>query len=483
MKRLLTIAALALCATATFAQKYMKVEYSNGTVLNIPMKYVDKIAPATHIEPVIETVTSGEFGIGDLITVTGQHLDLIQNFAGITDFTTQTPTKLTFLLTSAWQDSDHLAYYYTGLAFNEETTQDMLVSNYCLLDTPITLKPMKLNSVMDAQRGVAVSSTDTISVAQGDVRLEIDGESLDRLSTVRIGDKILPDTNWQSGRTDSHISLLVPTQLADGTLTFIYDQQDDNEFNYKSTTYGYIMNEMPRVSVVECLSGSLVRLQCDNLDAWGIDREGSSVFFTQTPSDNPSNDSGTWLWLSKDFNDEQYFCLYLFNETEGYLRIDNKFGSHSWLYINYVEPTPDPDPDPDPTPDPDPDPDPTPDGVTELWAGQVVCDDWTPADNSYILSDSGTELQAAGAKAGDVLHFYIECTSSTYDWQMQIFEGHWGEQYVDAGSYDIAETNGAVDLELTDEILQKAYIQQWWGGTFVVQGDNVILTKITLEHK
>lgn len=471
MKRLLTIAALALCATAAFAQKYMKVEYSNGAVLNIPMKYVDKVTPATHDEPVIETITTGEVNIGDVITVTGQHLDLIKSFAGVTDFSTQTPTELKFIITSAWQNSDYLYYYYTGTVFNREVTEGMLIGNYCMLDKGIGLKPLNIYSVTDAQRGVAISRTDTISVAEGDVRLEIDGEGFDRLSSVRIGGTPLPDTNWQDDRTDSHISLLVPTQLTDGKLTFIYDQQADDAYNYKYFNFGYVMNELPRVSVVECLSHNQVRLQCDNPEAWGVDREGSNVFFTKNIDDDPWSDSSTWLWLSKDYSDEQYFCLYLFNETEGYLRIDNKYGSHSWLYINYIEPEPDPTPDP------------TPDNITELWTGSLEFDDWVYSDNVYILSDGGTELEAAGAKAGDVVHFHIQCTSSPDKWQMQINEGHWGSLYVDAGGYDIADTNGAVDLVLTEEILQAAYTQQWWGGTFVVQGDNFILTKITLEHK
>lgn len=463
MKRLLTIAALALCATAACAQKYMKVEYNSGTVLNIPMKYVDKVAPATFIQPVIETVTTGEFNIGDIITVTGQHLDLIKSFAGITDFTTQTATKLTFPMPSAWQNSDYLYYYYTGTVVNRETTEGMLIGNSCMLDRGIGLKPIKLNSVINAQSGVAISSTDTISVAQGDVRLEIDGEGFDRLSSVRIDGNVLPDTNWQSGRTDSHVSLLVPTQLTDGKLTFIYDQQANDEYNYKSITYGYVMNDMPRVSVVECLRNNQVRLQCDNPEAWGVDREGSNVFFTKNIDDDPWSDSSTWLWLSKDYSDEQYFCLYLFNETEGYLRIDNKYGSHVWLYINYVEPEPEPTPDP------------TPGEITEIWTGHLVCDAWNIGEENYILSDGGTELKEAGAKAGDVLHFYIE---STGIWGLVLAEGHWD------GTYDFSrDGDDSFDLELTDEILQKAYTPQYWGGTFVIYGDGFTLTKITLEHK
>lgn len=471
MKRLLTIAALALCATAAFAQKYMKVEYSNGAVLNIPMKYVDKVTPATHDEPVIETITTGEVNIGDVITVTGQHLDLIKSFAGVTDFSTQTPTELKFIITSAWQNSDYLYYYYTGTVFNREVTEGMLIGNYCMLDKGIGLKPLNIYSVTDAQRGVAISRTDTISVAQGDVRLEIDGEGFDRLSSVRIGGTPLPDTNWQDDRTDSHISLLVPTQLTDGKLTFIYDQQADDAYNYKYFNFGYVMNELPRVSVVECLSHNQVRLQCDNPEAWGIDPNGTTTRLFKTINDDQYASPDSWPWISKDYADEQYFCLYLFDVTEGYLRIDNKYGSHSWLYINYIEPEPDPTPDP------------TPDNITELWTGSLEFDDWVYSDNVYILSDGGTELEAAGAKAGDVVHFHIQCTSSPDKWQMQINEGHWGSLYVDAGGYDIADTNGAVDLVLTEEILQAAYTQQWWGGTFVVQGDNFILTKITLEHK
>ena len=54
--------------------------------------------------------------------------------------------------------------------------------------------------------------------------------------------------------------------------------------------------------------------------------------------------------------------------------------------------------------------------------------------------------------------------------------------------YYEAVTNAAGYIEyrkstdvITQEMLDAAYIQQWWGGVFVLNGDNVKCTKITIE--
>jgi hypothetical protein len=35
-------------------------------------------------------------------------------------------------------------------------------------------------------------------------------------------------------------------------------------------------------------------------------------------------------------------------------------------------------------------------------------------------------------------------------------------------------------MTLTQAMLDAAYAQQWWGGTFIVQGTNFVLTKVTV---
>ena len=123
-----------------------------------------------------------------------------------------------------------------------------------------------------------------------------------------------------------------------------------------------------------------------------------------------------------------------------------------------------------------------------LWEGELVADDW--ANQPYALSDAGTELQQAGAQAGQIVNFYVEPIEDA--WKLEIVEGHWGPTYMSVCSvgndteggkfteYDLAANGGKVKLTLTQEILDAAFTQGGWGGTFVLNGDNVKVTKITL---
>ena len=123
-----------------------------------------------------------------------------------------------------------------------------------------------------------------------------------------------------------------------------------------------------------------------------------------------------------------------------------------------------------------------------LWEGEAITDNW--ADQPYLLSDAGLELQAAGAKAGQVVKFYM--TPLADAWKIQIVEGHWGPTYcsycslgndTESGKfteYDLAANGGCISLTLTQDMLDAAFTQQWWGGTFVANGDKMKITKITL---
>ena len=122
-----------------------------------------------------------------------------------------------------------------------------------------------------------------------------------------------------------------------------------------------------------------------------------------------------------------------------------------------------------------------------LWEGEAIADDW--GNQPTILSDAGLELVDAGATAGQTLYFYFEPLEDA--WQVKIVEGHWGPTYAaicsegnDNGGeftvYDLAGNGGKYGLELTQEILDAALTQQWWGGAFLLNGDNIKCTKVTL---
>ena len=124
-----------------------------------------------------------------------------------------------------------------------------------------------------------------------------------------------------------------------------------------------------------------------------------------------------------------------------------------------------------------------------LWEGELVADDW--ASQPYALSDAGLELAEAGAQPGQIVYFYFEQIGAD-PWKVQIVEGHWGPTYLSVCAvgadteggkfteYDLGANGGKVGLILTQEMLDAAYVQQWWGGTFVLNGDNTKCTKITI---
>ena len=128
--------------------------------------------------------------------------------------------------------------------------------------------------------------------------------------------------------------------------------------------------------------------------------------------------------------------------------------------------------------------------TTVLWTGVAVVDDW--GNQPYLLSDAGQELIDAGVEVGDVISFHITPTAD--DWKLEILEGHWGPAYADICSfgndteggkfteYDLEANNGYYRLEVTEEILAAALTQKWWGGVFVLNGDNVIVDKVTTTH-
>ncbi len=115
-----------------------------------------------------------------------------------------------------------------------------------------------------------------------------------------------------------------------------------------------------------------------------------------------------------------------------------------------------------------------------LWSGSAVADDWT--NQPAFFEDGATDLLAAGFKVGSIMRFYITPTEDA--WNLQVVEGHWlGQKWCDLSqdSYDLAANNGAVVIEITQEIYDVATTVGGWGNVFILNGDNVICTKITIE--
>ena len=127
---------------------------------------------------------------------------------------------------------------------------------------------------------------------------------------------------------------------------------------------------------------------------------------------------------------------------------------------------------------------------TTLWEGELIADNWTA--QPYVLSDAGVELAAVGAQPGQTIYFYLEQIGAD-PWKVEIVEGHWtGVTYgaycavgadTESGKFkewDLSANGGRVSITVTQEMLDAAYTQQWWGGTFILNADNTKCTKVTI---
>lgn len=123
-----------------------------------------------------------------------------------------------------------------------------------------------------------------------------------------------------------------------------------------------------------------------------------------------------------------------------------------------------------------------------IWEGDAIAEDW--ANQPMLLTDGGAEFAANGVKVGSTIYFYI--TPLEADWKLQIVEGHWGPTYASICSigndteggkfveYDLDGNGGRFALEVSQEIYDAAMTQQWWGGIFLLNGDNVKVTRISV---
>ncbi len=126
-----------------------------------------------------------------------------------------------------------------------------------------------------------------------------------------------------------------------------------------------------------------------------------------------------------------------------------------------------------------------------LWEGEAIATGW--ANQPNILTDGGVELQEAGAQPGQTIYIYMEPIDPSLHWYLELVEGHWnGTTYlvvcaVGADTqgkfieHDLEANGGRAALEVTQEMLDTVCAApQGWGGTFIANGDNLKITKVTL---
>jgi len=130
-----------------------------------------------------------------------------------------------------------------------------------------------------------------------------------------------------------------------------------------------------------------------------------------------------------------------------------------------------------------------------LWSGELDFGSWSinwqVGDGTAGASNPNMFVDA-GLKAGMTLRLYVDAYNDW--WQVQFFDGHWGAQAeigtatglnngnnVNAGIYNLAEHNGAIEIPVTETLATQLTTLNDWGYCWILQGENCKATKITIE--
>ena len=119
---------------------------------------------------------------------------------------------------------------------------------------------------------------------------------------------------------------------------------------------------------------------------------------------------------------------------------------------------------------------------TFYWEGSEDLGNWGP--QPYLGEDGAL---AGNVVVGDVIRIYY--TPYADWWQFEIFDGHWGSMSfpeLDGGNA-VKASNTDPDatyfaFEVTEDNIGAITSSQGWGGIFVVQGESVIITGVSVIH-
>lgn len=129
---------------------------------------------------------------------------------------------------------------------------------------------------------------------------------------------------------------------------------------------------------------------------------------------------------------------------------------------------------------------------TTVWKGefnQPAWTNWEVGKGNYGDNNPSMFIDE-GVKAGSVIRVYVTPTDAW--WQFQLFDGHW------AGLADLGDVtganngnnlntdnytlvNGAIEIPVNASIAEKLTTLTDWGQAWIIQCENLIVTKITIE--
>ncbi|MDY3848888.1 MAG: hypothetical protein SOZ58_11310 [Prevotella sp.] len=130
---------------------------------------------------------------------------------------------------------------------------------------------------------------------------------------------------------------------------------------------------------------------------------------------------------------------------------------------------------------------------TVIWTGAVDLGSWSInwqfGDGTNSAGEDPLAFTKIALAEGDVIHLYA--TAYNDWWQIQFFNGHWGAQTSIGDTFgngnnvnaDIASlAGGCLDITVTAEMLNELTTMNDWGYCWIIQGENVVITKISVTH-
>ena len=130
---------------------------------------------------------------------------------------------------------------------------------------------------------------------------------------------------------------------------------------------------------------------------------------------------------------------------------------------------------------------------TVIWTGAVDLNgwgiNWQFGDGTQSAGEDALAFTKIALAEGDVIHLYA--TAYNDWWQIQFFNGHWegqtsiGDTFGNGNNVNsgIASLeNGCLDITITAQMLKELTTYNDWGYCWILQGEGVVITKISVTH-
>ncbi len=460
-------------------------------------------------QPTVVTAEKATYKVGDEITVTGEHLDMIENVAvpqvSEVEFTvSEDGTSITFYLPSKANDGNITFTSYAGDEFDAGEIETVKITGLAIASladdgrykagssVEITGDDLDLVTNVEftgsscswyytdgkiiatvpagAQDGgvglttdsgaqgwtdaievvkPVVSGVDKTEAVAGEDEIVVSGEDLDLVTSVTIGTKeqTFIDCAFAYDSESGDITVTIPGDAYTGVLTLTADS------GYSSTT--------DEIAVTYDLAVSITYNKPSYALGKPIDISGKNLF--QIEQIYIKGKKVTSYSVKAD--DAMTFSLPEEIASPGMYRLDLVLADGTELtWPVPFEVT-------------------APYTETYIWQGSQVIDGWSGVtfnDNRFVWTENNI-------KVGDVIKIYYNAPADSW-WDLQLVNGHWGALALDElnGGGEIKSDEGfagtsSFAFNVTEEVLASLTEDVGWGGAFIINGSGgVEITAISL---